>query len=904
MVKQGEQTLELIEDILAQLDVFVERCNSYILRKQWDENANEDVDAGRQDEGKFQANMIEARDKTVKILAKHRRGIDLYKEQKQNGVEFEEDEYLQKEFSKQYLTHIKRLKEHIGTATWEEAVVGSSGEKTRYELDDEMRYREGRFQAKMIDEASTMLVNLEQSVGIDISATKTISKRGGNELNPYTDILMNRGIKVIEQDLNLPYRKWHLNSKVPSKSSKNEYIAYWDKHLSYCLTGVYCGGVYFSGWLYWHLNMMIVAPLIINERGESESVVMRPMLRDNEFYFDFNYQIANKKKEFIFGVGARRISKSASTTSLFARQALLFKHSKSSYNAPATKELDDMENDFTMFFDNRPECFEDIEKIGSFGKTGTQVDFVVKLSEGAKNHKYSSIKYLNLSQTATNTEKTKTQKGAGGAISLFAIEEAGKISYSKTLTVAKPAMTTITGELSCVAMAIATGGDTNSSKDLEGDFLYSGERNYFVGKWREYANYVKGFEYKQESNLDVGLFFPDVMSMYAGEKDEKPIQEYINKKFTKKELDELEGLNIHVTNWARAKENCAKKIEAEYKRGQEHGDMMRMFLPSQPEDCFLYHHEQFFDVVSAKEKQKYLIDNEMWGRPVQLVRVNGEIELRDSQKQVYKSFPFSGGFWDAPVMIYEERDVHTMHNGRCKFGSYVAGYDGIRILEMTTSSASMITMCIIKMVNYSERIVATYATRPENIKQAMEQCALLLEYYNAFCLPEREDMKDLVSVMEGRKRMDLISRELVFDKSPYTNIQASNRAYGQPAANSKSKKVIMDAPVKYCREKSEVVKSEDGEDIVNVTGIETIPDPMLLEELIKFKIGGNFDRYISWAHALVLGEELKRNNLIPRINMIDNDDEEKEAKKRTMLRPSRNERRSIVGKTKFTPSRF
>lgn len=886
MVKQGEITVGLIEEILSQLDVFVERCNSYILRKQWDENSNEDADEGRQDEGKFQADMIKARDKTILILSKHRKSIDDYKEGKKNGITFNEDEYLQKEFSKQYIAHIKRLKEHICNVQWEQA-IDSSDEKSKYEKTDELRYKEGAFQAKMINETSSMLDNLEQSIGIDGNA-KSISKRGGSELNPYTDVLMTRGIVVVKQSESLPYKDWLINSKIPAKQNKSEYIAFWDKHLSYCITGLYCGGVYFSGLLYWHLNMMVVAPLINNEYGESQSTPMNPMFRDNEFYFDYNYSAANKLKEFIFGVGARRIAKSALTASLFSRQALLFKYSRSSYNAPATKELEDMENDFTMFFDNRPECFEDLEKIGAFGKTGNQVDFVIKISEGAKNHKYSSIKYLNLSQTATKTEKTKTQKGAGGAISLYAIEEAGKISYSKNLTVAKPAMTTMNGELSCVAMAIATGGDTNSSKDLEGDFLYAKDRGYFVGRAKEYAEYVKGFNYKQESDLNVGLFFPDVMSMYAGEKDVIYFHEYINKKFTKEEIEELGGLKIHVTNWERAKANCEKIIEQEYKRGEEHGDMMRMFLPSQPEDAFLYKQSNIFDIIAAKEKRKYLLDNDMWGEAVQLRKVDGMIKPYASNKPVCKDFPYKGGFFDAPIMIYERPEV--AEGERPKFGCYVGGYDGIRISE-ETSSSSMISLYIVKMTNNAFRIVASYVTRPQNMHLAIEQCALLIEWYNALTLAEREDMSDLKTAMEKKRLLHLFSRELIFDKDPYVNVKFNNRPYGQLASNNKSKVVVMDAPVKYCKEKVEVLNNQ-GEVEREIMGIENIDDPMLLEELIKFKKGGNFDRYISWAHALVMGEELVKTGRVPRINMKNLQDEQRTPQ--PSKRPSRSERKRII----------
>ena len=101
----------------------------------------------------------------------------------------------------------------------------------------------------------------------------------------------------------------------------------------------------------------------------------------------------------------------------------------------------------------------------------------------------------------------------------------------------------------------------------------------------------------------------------------------------------------------------------------------------------------------------------------------------------------------------------------------------------------------------------------------------------------------------------------------------------------------MDAPVKYCREKIEI-QNEDGEVEKEIFGIENIDDPMLLEELIKFKKGGNFDRYISWAHALVMGEELVKTGRVPRVNMQNLQDEDRV--RQIWKRPTRSQRKQIV----------
>ena len=53
---------------------------------------------------------------------------------------------------------------------------------------------------------------------------------------------------------------------------------------------------------------------------------------------------------------------------------------------------------------------------------------------------------------------------------------------------------------------------------------------------------------------------------------------------------------------------------------------------------------------------------------------------------------------------------------------------------------------------------------------------------------------------------------------------------------------------------------DDGEELT-VLGVTRITDPMLLEEIIKFGNYKNYDRIMSFGHALIWDEELSINNI-------------------------------------------
>ena len=290
-----------------------------------------------------------------------------------------------------------------------------------------------------------------------------------------------------------------------------------------------------------------------------------------------------------------------------------------------------------------------------------------------------------------------------------------------------------------------------------------------------------------------------------------------------------------------------------------------MYYPDQPETSFLYKDENPFNLELARVKKSTILANKDWGNPVEFYREGGVVKWKKSDKPIYMDFPYKGGYHDAPFVMYVDRAYlsPTMF-------SYVAGWDGYKIDEMTNSS-SMMTLYIVCMIGHVEQIVGSIATRPRDIFDAYEQCKLALEYYNAFCLCEREDMAGFKKHMKTFPSADhLLSREIKLDKTNRSlKYQDQFANYGQPANISQSKNYLRGLSKEHAEKNFEEV-NVDGQHLGYVKGISTIPDPMLLEEYIKYKPGLNTDRKEAFQHALLLAECVRMENIMPQNDTYDN----------------------------------
>lgn len=92
-----------------------------------------------------------------------------------------------------------------------------------------------------------------------------------------------------------------------------------------CSGGVTIGGVYFSGWLYWHLNHWWIRVDDVDEWGNDVRKPSLPQLRDNEWMRAEYIEQCRKERKGYIEVGSRQGGKSEMEASYFGMNATLFR---------------------------------------------------------------------------------------------------------------------------------------------------------------------------------------------------------------------------------------------------------------------------------------------------------------------------------------------------------------------------------------------------------------------------------------------------------------------------------------------------------------------------------------------------------------------------------------------------
>ncbi len=163
------------------------------------------------------------------------------------------------------------------------------------------------------------------------------------------------------------------------------------------------------------------------------------------------------------------------------------------------------------------------------------------------------------------------------------------------------------------------------------------------------------------------------------------------------------------------------------------------------------------------------------------------------------------------------------------------------------------------------KIVYSLATRPDPHKDFFKEMHMALDAWNAKCFMENEDM-DFKKYLDAHPTVTA-QRYLYEAFDPYGNFskfQNGTRKFGwRPDVNSVP--TIRGYILDYVKDDLELV--DDNGNVTSVVGgYERIEDIQLLEEMIKYKPGGNYDRLVSFGSCLAIDFYLTSNYKTPQSN--------------------------------------
>lgn len=620
--------------------------------------------------------------------------------------------------------------------------------------------------------------------------------------------------------------------KTPDKESQ-EFSSFWKTEENKCKNGIIIDGVFFSGFLYYHLNFF-KCQLDILENGNIIRRLDNLYLRDNEWIIDGYIRKAEEEKKGLCILGSRRLAKSVFEASYITHRATFYKGTQNvicGLNEPDIKIITDLCEEALSHL---PEAFMHSRIEDNWKK---QVTLGKKTSSG-KRKIWSSIPVRNL-DGGKNTEAL-----AGLSPFSMVIDEVGKGDWLEAFSAAIPGFATPFG-WRCSPLAFGTSG--NMAKANDAKLVFDSPEAY---------NFL-AVEVPDDPEKKTSVF---ISGHYAHDfpKDDKPLNEYLN--IPKEKAPNLSKINIKVTNFDRAE----ALIDQERERAKKSDDTnavlkITMYHPKNRFELFLQESNNKFN-REAIEQQQIWLANHFEPIYADFYRdMNGRAQWKYSEYRPFNKFPIKPSeLKPTPVCIYELPIPNAP-----KF-TYCIGIDPINNNDSTDKVVSLFTIKVFKRMispldEYKNQIVASYRGRPKELAEAHELALLLAEYYNAIegVLPEASENSIFQYFFMKRKghylanSFDLVS-EISKGKSSFKGKK------GLPPTTT-NQRHYMNLMLEYTKE--EIVSvGEEGEETM-VYGLTRIKDPMLLEEMKMYRSkpqsskgvhDGNFDSIVAFGCALTL----------------------------------------------------
>lgn len=665
--------------------------------------------------------------------------------------------------------------------------------------------------------------------------------------------------------------KWETGKPFSAQSKDTQ--EFYEEEARKAKNGVTINGVEIHPWLYWHVNFWQMFVDYQKEDGTLDRKPQRSSLRDNEYFINENLIRAEAERKGIIMFGTRRFGKSAFISSYIAWNATFKYGGVNSVVGGNQEDLDNVTEYIDFGLENVPEMFR-YDRVGNDWDKG--VTLGTRTTRNRRNI-FSTMKVTNVNRGQAKS----SQKTAGKTPSSFVMDEIGKYPCKKAFNTAKYSFSTPFG-WRCIPILIGTGGEVEESQDAQSIVANPEVHNLIQMDW----DLLRNCDNPTWVKKNWGLFVPAQMSMEPG-----LVKEVITlDKHLGIEDEDLAKIEIHVTDWTVATKILQeRRDELEEKDPETHIDEM-MFLPFDTDDCFLQTGKNPFPTIEATRHRRKLVETGNIGKHADIYRINGTTRLGyESSSLKPAKFPFEGGNINAPVLIFEDPpEVNDMD------GTYVGGLDHYKHTKADTDSLGAYYV-FKRRVNlndpWSERIVASYTSRPDHMTIFNNTVEQIMEGYGAETLQENADVSFQQHLEDKHKALMWLANGEDLAKLQINSRARQNNKIGL-SPTQVNQEYLLKLVIQYCQEVIELGEDENGDKIV-MKGVERIPDIYLLDEIIGFKYGKNHDRIIAFGHALAWARYLDKLGIYPKVKV------EKTSEYQKQVRKQKLKNRSPYGSRRF-----
>ncbi len=433
-------------------------------------------------------------------------------------------------------------------------------------------------------------------------------------------------------------------------------------------------------------------------------------------------------------------------------------------------------------------------------------------------------------------EKNATA-GVGGPTTYFFHEEAGIApKMADTYEYLRPAMSS---GMMTTGMFIAAGsvGDLDQCIPLK-DMILNPLNNdiYAVETNLMDADGTKGLS---------GLFIPEQWSMPPH------IDDYGNSK-VQEALDAI----------------MKERAEWKVKLNPEQYQLRISQKPTNIAEGFAYRKESIFPQGLIQKQLKKIEDKEYHYEHIELERTHDGIKPKRTSKLPISSFPVDKKMQDkSGSIVVWERPVKNP-----EWGAYYASIDPVSEGKTTTSD-SLCSIYVYKnaveitretpegveQIIEQDKIVAAWCGRFDDINKTHERLQLIIEWYNAWAVIENNISLFIQYMISKKKQKYLVPKQQILFLKDIGSNKTVYQEYGWKNTGTLFKSHLISYAIEFLREEIDEDLDDEGNTISSTLGIERIPDPMLLKEMLAYQPGVNVDRLVSFA-ALITFAKVQQSN--------------------------------------------
>ena len=321
-------------------------------------------------------------------------------------------------------------------------------------------------------------------------------------------------------------------------------------------------------------------------------------------------------------------------------------------------------------------------------------------------------------------------------------------------------------------------------------------------------------------------------------------------------------------------EDAVKAIIEERSRWKNelNGEQFQLRISQKPmniAEAFAYRKASIFPQGVLTRQQKRIEEKEYPYELIELDRDETGIFAKRTNKLPISKFPVDKKQIDKTgTIVVWERPIKSP-----EFGAYYASIDPVSEGKTTTSD-SLCSIFVYKnameviRTNESgdveqfiekDKVVAAWCGRFDDINKTHERLELIIEWFNAWTLVENNISLFIQHMIARKKQRYLVPKQQILFLKDLGSNKTVYQEYGWKNTGTLFKSHLISYAIEFLREVIDEETDINGVVTNQTLGVERVPDPMLIKEMLAYYPGLNVDRLVAFG-ALIAFVKIQQSN--------------------------------------------